>query len=105
MQVFVASICHHGAQGGAVVVTENGVCFQCRKISIEEKYRHFVMSFDEMKQIEPCRSLFVFPAVKITMHNGVDYKFLIFSRKRFLRCCYDKTCIKSKKIQKNINNG
>lgn len=84
-RAFYGSICHDGIQGGAILVDDDGIVFKCQKASIEPKYRNLLLHYEDIRELQPCRSLLVFPAVRIMMKNYEQYKFVVFNRTKFLR--------------------
>lgn len=83
-RAFYGSICYYGVQGGAIILDENGVNFKCNKLTIEEKYKNLLLAYHDIQFIQICRSMLLFPAVRIFMKNKEQYKFVVFSRKRFV---------------------
>lgn len=84
-KAYSASFCHYGIQGGALYLDNVGITFLCQKISIEDKYKKLVLRYRDIKEINPCTSIIVFPAVRFIMEDKEEFKFVVFHRKKFLQ--------------------
>lgn len=80
--VYNVSLCKNGVLGGLMYIKETEIVFCTNKLTVDEKYRRFHMSFSDIKSITPGTSKF--PTVNVILKNGENYKFLVFSRKKFL---------------------
>ena len=80
---FMVSLCKNGILGGYMVVEEDAMVYRTGKLTVPEKYRNLKMRYDDMLSLTEERFL-IFPAVLVNMKNEEEYKFIVFSRKRFL---------------------
>ena len=83
---FVASICVHGVQGGAVYLVDNGFVFRCQKATMEDKYKNLMIPYENIKSISVGKRVLFIPTTVIETRDGRTYRFLIFNRKKFKRC-------------------
>ena len=82
-QTFTASLCKNGILGGWIVIDADSVIYRTGKISIPEKYRNLEMSYRDIISVTE-ETFLLMPAVTFKMKNDEEYKFIVFSRKRFL---------------------
>lgn len=82
-KTFNASLCKNGILGGWIVISEGSVTYRTGKVSIPEKYRNLEMRYSDILSITK-ETFFLMPAVTFKMKNDEEYKFIVFSRKRFL---------------------
>lgn len=81
---FTASFCKNGILGGAIIADEEAITYRTGKVTIPDKYKKIEMKYKDIVGVEKGRILFL-PTVSLQMNNGEDYKFIVFSRKRFFR--------------------
>ena len=83
-EAFAASLCRYGAQGGGLYADDIGLVFRAQKLTLPDNLKKIAMAYSDIKLAARCRS-FVFPAVSILLESGVEYKFIVFDRKRLLK--------------------
>ena len=80
---FMASFFHEGVLGGAIYLQSDKVLFRTNKLQVETKYRKLEIPYNSIKKIQTGWAL-CFPTVTLTIKSGISYKFIIFSRKKFI---------------------
>ncbi len=83
---FVASICLHGVQGGAVYLVDNGFIFRCQKATLENKHKNLMIPYENIKSFSVGKRVLFIPTTVIETRDGRTYRFLIFNRRKFKRC-------------------
>lgn len=78
---FICSLCHNGILGGVLYLDENSVAYKTNKLTVDKSYRNLVLPLDEIAEI--AWKWVVFPVATFRMKNGVEYKFIIFNKRRF----------------------
>lgn len=86
---FSVSLCKNGILGGWIVLEEESMAYRTGKVTIPEKYRNLVMRYKDIFSVTE-GSMLLLPTVTIRMKNDEEYKFVVFSRKRFLETLYAK---------------
>jgi hypothetical protein len=84
-KVFSASLCYRGAHGGGLLLTDELVAFRTNKLQLPAEMKRIQIPLQDIDTIVKCRSLGIFPAIVIQTKSGLPYKFIIFSRERFLK--------------------
>jgi hypothetical protein len=84
-KTFWVSLCYRGAHGGGLYLTEDNLKFRTNKLQLPENMKSINIQYDDIKDIFPCRSLAIFPAISIRLRNGSNYKFIVFSREKILK--------------------
>ena len=80
---FIVSLCRNGLLGGGIVVDENKITYKTGKLTIPDKLRNLEMSYADMDGFTVGRLLFL-PTVTINMKDSENYKFVVFTRKKFI---------------------
>ena len=80
-KTFICSLCHNGILGGVLYLDENSVAYKTNKLTVDKSYRNLVLPLDEIAEI--AWKWVVFPVATFRMKNGVEYKFIIFNKRRF----------------------
>lgn len=83
---FIASICVHGVQGGAVYLADDGFLFRCQKATLEAEYKNVRILYENIKSVSAGKRVLFIPTTVMETRDGRKYRFLIFNRKRFMRC-------------------
>ena len=78
---FMCSLCHNGILGGALYLDEASVTYKTNKLTVDKAYRNLVLPLDEIAELT--WKWIVFPVAIFRMKNGVEYKFIIFNKRRF----------------------
>ena len=86
---FSVSLCKNGILGGWIVMEEESMTYRTGKVTISEKYKNLVMKYKDIFSVTEGKLLFL-PTVVVRMKNDEEYKFVVFSRKRFLKTLYAK---------------
>ena len=86
---FYASACVNGLHGGAVYLLESGFCFRCQKATIADEYKNLQISYGNIKSIFTGKKILFIPTTVIETKDGKTYRFLVFNRKKFIRCVKD----------------
>ncbi len=94
-KAFYASLCWEGAQGGGLYADDTGLVFRARKLTIPDKLKCIKMPYSEIKTANACRAL-IFPAVTISLTNGVKYKIIVFNRKTLFAILRSKNVVTAK---------
>ena len=77
----MCSLCHNGILGGALYFDENSVTYKTNKLTVDKAYRNLVLPQNEIAELT--WKWVVFPVATFRMKNGVEYKFIIFNKRRF----------------------
>lgn len=80
-KTFICSLCHNGILGGALYLDEASVTYKTNKLTVDKAYRNLILPFDEIAELT--WKWIVFPVAIFRMKNGVEYKFIIFNKRRF----------------------
>ncbi len=88
-QYYVASLCHEGILGGGIIADEDGITYKTGKVTMSSKLRNLEMKFRDIQDYSQ-KWVLCFPVFTISMSNGENYKFIIFSPKRFNTLLRDK---------------
>ena len=78
---FICSLCYNGILGGVLYLDENSVAYKTNKLTVDKLYKNLVLPLDEIAEIT--WKWVVFPVATFRMKNGVEYKFIIFNKRRF----------------------
>ncbi len=79
--VFNVSLCKYGLLGGLMYVNDSELLYCTSKLTVSERIRRLHMPYSQITDIEKAP----FHTVNISMKNGEQYKFLVFSREKFLK--------------------
>lgn len=81
---FVASVfCPYGILGGWIEVEEDKLVYRTTKLVMPPEYKEISMKYVDIESVEQGWWL-VFPTVKLKLAEDRKYKFIIFSRKKFI---------------------
>lgn len=86
---FSVSLCKNGLLGGWITIGEVSMIYKTGKVTIPEKYRNLVMEYKDVLSVTEGSMLFL-PTVIVKMKNEEEYKFIVYSRKRFLEILHNK---------------
>lgn len=86
---FSVSLCKNGILGGWIVVGEVSMVYKTGKVTIPEKYRNLIMEYKDVLSVTEGSMLFL-PTITVKMKNEEEYKFIVYSKKRFLETLYSK---------------
>ena len=81
-QYYVASLCREGILGGGIIADEDGITYKTGKVTVSPKLRNLEMKFGDIQDYSK-KWVLCFPVFTISMNDGENYKFIIFSPKRF----------------------
>ncbi|MDO4192701.1 MAG: hypothetical protein Q4D24_05315 [Erysipelotrichaceae bacterium] len=81
-QYYVASLCHEGVLGGGIVADDDGITYKTGKVTVASKLKNLEMKYRNIQDFSQ-KWVFCFPVFTISMNDGENYKFIIFSPKRF----------------------
>ena len=81
---FACSLCRGGILGGGLYLDEDAVVYRTNKLTVDKKYRNLVLPHREIRALTWKSPLL--PLAAFEMTDGETYTFLIFGRKRFVRC-------------------
>ncbi len=79
--IFNVSLCKNGLLGGVIYVEDTEAVYCTNKLTVSEKIRRLHMPYSKIKQIEKAPM----HTVIISLKNGEQYRFLVFSREKFLK--------------------
>ena len=80
---FSVSLCKNGILGGWIVIEEDAMTYRTGKVTIPEKYRNLVMRYQDILSVTEGTLLFL-PTLTFKMKDDEEYRFVVFSKKRFL---------------------
>ena len=80
---FLASLCKNGILGGGITLEPDSFTYHTNKSVIPNEYRKLQIPFRDIRSLSTGRTL-LFPWISVSLTSGEEYKFIIFSRKRFL---------------------
>lgn len=83
---FYASACICGIHGGGAYLVDDGFRFRCQKLTIADEYKDLLIPYGKIKSVFAARWVFFIPTTVIETLDGKTYRFLIFNRKKFIRC-------------------
>ncbi|MDE5577765.1 MAG: hypothetical protein K2J11_10295 [Oscillospiraceae bacterium] len=78
----VSHMCRIGIVGGFIYVTPERLCYRTGKISIPKELRNIEIPFSDVVSAERGKFLFL-PTVSFKMKDGVEFKYIIYSVKKF----------------------
>jgi hypothetical protein len=81
-QYYVASLCREGVLGGGIIANEDGITYKTGKVTVSPKLRNLEMKFRDIQGYSK-KWVLCFPVFTISLNDGENYKFIIFSPKRF----------------------
>ena len=84
MDSFVCSFCHNGIIGGGLYLSKQSLTYKTNKLTVDKKYRNFVLPMEEIRAIS--WKQIIFPVATVHMKNGESYKFIIFNKSRHEKC-------------------
>ena len=88
-QYFIASICREGVLGGGIVADNEAITYKTGKVTVSPKLKNFEMKDRDIQGFTK-KWVFCFPVFSIIMNDGENYKFIVFSSKRFSSLLNDK---------------
>ena len=88
-QYYAASLCRNGVLGGGIVADDDGITYKPGKVTVSPKLRNLEMKYRNIRDFSKKRVL-CFPVFTISMNDGENYRFIIFSPKRFNALLRDK---------------
>lgn len=80
---FIASLCKNGILGGGLTADDTALTFHTGKVTVPKEYRHLEMKYADIVGVD-CGWALIFPAVTIKLHRDVEYKFIVFGRRRLV---------------------
>ena len=93
MKYFIVSLCKNGILGGGIVADLEKITYKTGKVTVPQKYRNLEMNYKDIVSIKK-GWLFIFPTVTLKMNDSEEYKFIVFSRKRFIKLLENRTCVR-----------
>ncbi len=78
---FMCSLCRSGILGGALYLNETAVTYRTNKLTVDTAYRILILPLDEITELT--WKWIVFPVATFRMKSGIEYKFIIFNKRRF----------------------
>jgi hypothetical protein len=81
-QYYIASLCREGILGGGIVANDEGITYKTGKVTVSPKLRNLEMKYRDIQGFSK-KWVLCFPVFTISMNDGEDFKFIIFSPKRF----------------------
>ncbi len=78
--IFNVSLCKYGLLGGLLYVEDTELLYCTNKLTVSEKIRRLHMPYSQIDKIEKAP----FHTVIVSLKTGERYRFLVFSRKKFL---------------------
>ena len=88
-QYYIASLCRNGVLGGGIAANDDGITFKTGKVTVSPQLRNLEMKYRNIREFSKKRVL-CFPVFTISMNDGENYRFIIFSPKRFNALLRDK---------------
>ena len=87
---FVASVfCPYGILGGWIEVEEDRLVYRTTKLVMPQEYKVIEMKYVDIEKVQP-KWWLIFPTVKLILKDGRNYKFIVFSRKKFIGILTDR---------------
>jgi hypothetical protein len=83
---FYASACIYGIHGGGAYLVDDGFRFRCQKLTIADEYKDLLIPYEKIKSVFAARWVLFIPTTVIETQDRKTYRFLIFNRKKFIRC-------------------
>lgn len=80
-KAFMCSLCHNGILGGALYLDDTSLTYKTQKITVDEKYKSFVLTLSEIKDVT--WKWVIFPVASFTTVDDRKIKFIIFNKYRF----------------------
>lgn len=80
---FLVSLCKNGILGGGIVVGSNEMTYHTGKVTVPKEIKKIEMKYQDICDVR-VGWLFIFPTILIKLRNEKEYKFIVFSKKRFL---------------------
>ncbi len=78
--IFNVSLCKNGILGGLLYVEDTELIYCTNKLTVSEKIRRLHMPYNRIQKIEKAP----LHTVVISLKNGEEYRFLVFSREKFM---------------------
>ena len=86
---FAARLCRRGIPGGALHLDGDTLTYMTRDYARSERPRALALPVSDIAGLAPCRH-FLLPAVKLYMHSGKTYKFVVYDREVFMNVLKDR---------------
>lgn len=83
---FYASACISGLHGGGAYLGDTEFCFRCQKITIPGEFKNLRIPYKNIKTVSSGKRVLFLPTTVIETIDGNTYRFLIFNRKKFIKC-------------------
>lgn len=84
-KTFWVSLCYQGAHGGGLYLTDDSMIFKTNKFQLPDNMKFIKIFYGDIKEVLSCKSLAIFSAIIIRLKNGLNYKFIVFNRKKILQ--------------------
>ena len=81
-QYYMASLCRNGILGGSIIADEDGITYKTGKVTVSSRLRNLEMKYRNIQDFSH-KWVLCFPVFTISMNDGENYRFIIFSPKRF----------------------
>lgn len=81
---FVVSLFLNGLLGGGITADDQAITYHTGKLTVSPAYRHLEMRYEDISCLVSGTFLFL-PTVTVVMTSGKEYRFLVFTRKKFLK--------------------
>lgn len=82
-KAFMCSLCRNGVLGGALYLDDLSITYRTGKLTVEEKYKNYVIPLEEVKEVK--WKWVVFPVATFTTTDHQTATFLIYNKKRFIK--------------------
>ena len=80
-QYYAASLCRGGIFGGGIAA-DDGITYKTGKVTVSSRLRNLEMKYRNIQDFSH-KWVLCFPVFTISMNDGENYRFIIFSPKRF----------------------
>ena len=88
-QYYIASLCREGILGGGIVADEDGITYKTGKVTVTPRLRKLEIKYGNIRDFSK-KWVLCFPVFTISLNDGENYRFIIFSPKRFNALLEDK---------------
>ncbi len=81
-QYYAASFCREGILGGGIAADDDVITYKTGKATVSSRLRNLEMKYRNIQDFSH-KWVLCFPVFTISMNDGENYRFIIFSPKRF----------------------
>ncbi len=79
---YIASLCRNGVLGGTIYASDDCITFKTGKVTVPQSLKNLTIKYGDMQSFRR-KWIFCFPVFSISLKNGENYTFIVFSPQKF----------------------